>query len=198
MAVLPPTEQIDLRQERGRHLDIIEAAADHGRRKAGEVADDAAAERDHQIAALDARLDQRLADMLEDAEALRALAGRDGHHRGADSGERKRALGGREMMPGDVGIGHDRRLGARPQRRHALAERGKRGAADHDVVAARTKRDFHHDRFGHPQRHGHGAQVPSVTAATSGVRAAASAPTISSTIFSCGTSRDWIVMSACA
>ena len=52
---------IDLRQQRGRHLHIVEAAPHHRRGKAGEIADDAAAERDHQIAALDARRDDRLA-----------------------------------------------------------------------------------------------------------------------------------------
>ena len=42
--------------------------------KAGEIADHPAAERDDQIAAFDARRDDRLADLFEDAKAFRALA----------------------------------------------------------------------------------------------------------------------------
>ena len=57
---------IDLRQQRGRHLHEIDAAPHDRRGKAGEIADHAAAERDHEIVALDARRDQRLADLLED------------------------------------------------------------------------------------------------------------------------------------
>ena len=65
---------IDLRQQRGRHLHEIDAAAQDGGGEAGEVADHAAAERDHQIVALDLRRDQRLADLLEAGIGFRALA----------------------------------------------------------------------------------------------------------------------------
>ena len=190
---------IDLRQQRGRHLHVVETAAHHGGREAGEIPDHAAAERDHEIAALDARRDQRLADLLEHRKALGALARRHGHDRGADAAQRERSLRGREMMAGDRGVGDHRRLGARPQRRHAGAERGQRAAADHDLVAARTERDIHQNGFGCPHRDRHGTRSSTASGApTSGVKRAASAPTISSTIFSCGTSRDWMVISACA
>ena len=56
---------IDLRQQRGRHLHEIDAAAQDRGGKAGEIADHAAAERDDQIVALDLRRDQRFADLLE-------------------------------------------------------------------------------------------------------------------------------------
>ena len=55
---------IDLRQQRGRHLHEIDAAAQDRGGKAGEIADHAAAERDDEIVALDFRRDQRLADLL--------------------------------------------------------------------------------------------------------------------------------------
>ena len=58
---------IDLRQQRGRHLHEIDAAADDRCGKAGEIADHAAAERDDEIVALDLRRDQRFADLLEPA-----------------------------------------------------------------------------------------------------------------------------------
>ncbi len=65
---------IDLRQQRGRHLHEIDAAAHDRRRKAGEIADHAAAQRDHEIVALDLRGDQRLADLFEAGIALGPLA----------------------------------------------------------------------------------------------------------------------------
>ncbi len=46
---------VDLRQQRRRHLHEIDAAAHARRGEAGEIADDAAAERNREIAALDAR-----------------------------------------------------------------------------------------------------------------------------------------------
>ena len=56
---------IDLRQQRRRHLHVIEPAPHARRGKAGEIADHAAAERDDEIAALDARRDDLLAHLLE-------------------------------------------------------------------------------------------------------------------------------------
>jgi hypothetical protein len=62
---LAADRRVDLRQQRGRHLHEIDAAAQDRRRKAGEIADHAAAERDHQIVALDFGRDQRLGDLFE-------------------------------------------------------------------------------------------------------------------------------------
>ena len=64
---LAADRRIDLRQQRGRHLDEINAAAQDRRGKACEIADHAAAERDHQIVALDLRRDQRFADLSSPA-----------------------------------------------------------------------------------------------------------------------------------
>ena len=65
---------IHLRQQRGRHLHEIEAAADDRGGKTGEVADHAAAERDHEIVALDLGLDQFLADKFDAFVTLRGLS----------------------------------------------------------------------------------------------------------------------------
>ena len=54
---------IHLRQQRGRHLHEIDAAAQDRGRKAGEIADHAAAERNDEIVALDLCRDQRFADL---------------------------------------------------------------------------------------------------------------------------------------
>ena len=55
---LAADRRIDLRQQRGRHLHEIDAAAQDRGGKAGEIADHAAAERDDEIVALDLRRDQ--------------------------------------------------------------------------------------------------------------------------------------------
>ena len=83
---------IDLRQQRGRHLHEIDAAAQDRRGKAREVADHAAAERDHQIVALDLRRDQRFADLFKSGIALGALAFVDDDMRRRDTGIRQRGL----------------------------------------------------------------------------------------------------------
>src|SRR6185437_878347 len=101
-ACLAADRGVDLRQQRGRHLHEVDAASDARSGKAGEVADDAAAERDHEIAALDARADDLLADALEGGDALRSFARRDEDARGADAGVLERGFRRREMMRRDV------------------------------------------------------------------------------------------------
>ena len=56
---------IDLGQQRGRDLHEAHAAPHDRGGKAGEIADDAAAERHDEIAALDARLEDRVANPLQ-------------------------------------------------------------------------------------------------------------------------------------
>src|SRR5262249_26208673 len=75
---------IDLRKQRGGYLHIVETAAHNRGGKAGEIADDAAAERHHDIGTLDACGNQRFADALEHREALRSLARWHRHRRAAD------------------------------------------------------------------------------------------------------------------
>src|SRR5262245_34184298 len=90
---------IDLRQQRGWHLHIVETAANHCGRKARKVAHHAATKRQHEIATLDAGLDQRLAHPLEHWKALRSFARRYHHRRSSrDAGER--LLRRREAMSG--------------------------------------------------------------------------------------------------
>ena len=70
---------VDLRQQRGRHLHVIEAAQQGRGGKAGEIADDAAAQRDERRAALDAERQHVLAQLREMREILglpRRAAGR--------------------------------------------------------------------------------------------------------------------------
>src|SRR5579862_4254193 len=83
---------------------------------------------------------------------------------------------------------------AGPQRRYAGAERGEHVAADHDVIGAILQRDVDDGRVLF-QRRGHGATLTEVVAAPPHNRACNAAIT-SSTIRSCGTSREAIVRSA--
>ena len=159
-AGLAADRRVDLRQQRRRHLHEIDAAAHAGRGKAGEIADDAAAERDDQIAALDARVDDRLADAVEAGVALGALARGDADGGEVDAGGCKRGLGGLQVMLGDGLVGDDRRTRARPQRLDARPEQSEQPAADDDVVGARAERDLDGDRLagaglrGHLRGHG--------------------------------------------
>jgi hypothetical protein len=65
---------VDLCEQRGWHLNEIDATAQDRGRKAGKVANHAAAERDHEIVALDPGRDQRFRDLFEAGIGFRALA----------------------------------------------------------------------------------------------------------------------------
>ena len=132
---------VDLRQQRGRHLHEIKPAPHAGRGKAGEIADHAAAQRDHQIIALDARRDQRVADLFEGGVVFRSLARRHDDVRTRDLRRLERGLGVSEMMIGNRLVSDDGGLGVRPQRFETRAKRSEQPAADDDVIAARAKRD---------------------------------------------------------
>ncbi len=196
--VLPPTEEFDLRQQRGRHLHKIDPAAQDRGREAREVADHAAAERDHQIVAFDLGGDQRLADLFETGIGLRALAFLDNDARAGDPGLRQRGLGLLKPVFCHVAVGDDGGPRAGPQRGDAPAQRPQHVAADDDVIGAIAERDIDGDRIGMFQRRGHGVTpILSWVCVQPPHRKACRASMHSSTIFSCGTSRDQIVKSAC-
>ena len=77
--VLPPIAEVDLGQQRGRHLHDADAAAQDARGEAGQVSDNAAAEGDHAVATLHPELEQAFAKRSEHGEALACLAGLDHH-----------------------------------------------------------------------------------------------------------------------
>src|SRR6185437_4597500 len=162
-----------------------------GRGKAGEIADHAAAERDHQIAAVDARVDDRLAHGLEDRITLGAFARRHLDRRTADAGGFERGFRRGQMLRADIDVGDDNDARARAQRLDALPERSEQRATDDDVVVAARKCDGHDDRLGRTRLNGHAS--PSATMPSW----AGSAAMISSTMASCGSSRDSTTMLAC-
>ena len=98
---------IDLRQQAGRDLHVVDAAPQRRRGEAGEIADDAAAERDHDVAPLDARGDQRVADAREFGVGFRRLAGRADDRRRLDPGGGEAVVQRRQTSAGDVLVGDD-------------------------------------------------------------------------------------------
>ena len=117
---------IHLRQQRGRHLHEAYAAAHDAGGKAGEVADDAAAQGDDDTAALQAHLQQALAQARERREALGRLARRQ-HLRAGMRPAPRAPLERREVTLGDVLVGDDGALGgAEARSQSAPAARASR------------------------------------------------------------------------
>ena len=190
---------IDLRQQRGRHLHIIEPAPHHRRGETGKIADDAAAERDDKVAALHPRRDDRLADLLEYGKAFRGFPGRHDRAVRRYACFDQRRFGARQHITRHIVVGNDKSLGAGPQRRDPRAERIDDAAPDDDVVAAGAERDFDDSGIGAKRCRHSSSFAPSFAAVGARVlRKSASARIISATIASCGTSRDCTVISACA
>src|SRR5262249_34344611 len=190
---------IDLRKQSRRNLHIVETAAHKRGGKTGKIADDPAAERHHDIGALDACRDERFTNSLEYREALRALARGYRHARCADPSRGKRGFGRRAVVACDRFVADDRSHGPRPQREDFLPQQRQLPAADDDVVAALAERDIDDDRIAGAQRRSHGRRSPcagTLVVASAVPSWPASALTISSTILSCRTSRDCTVMSA--
>lgn len=73
--VLPPTETVDLCQERGRHLDETHPALDDRGGEPGEVADHPAADRDQMVAARNPEVQERIDQDLQRRPTLPTFAG---------------------------------------------------------------------------------------------------------------------------
>ena len=144
---LAADRRVDLRQKRCRYLHEIQPAPHAGRRESGEIADHAAAERDHQVVALNARGDDGLAHGFKGRIVFRTFAGRDKEMRRDDAGGGKNVLDRGEMMLPHRLVGQDHGLGIRPQRLDARAERSDHAAPDDDVIGALSQRHRHHDGF---------------------------------------------------
>jgi hypothetical protein len=148
--------RIHLRQQRCRHLHIIDAAPHSGGGESGEIADNAAAERHHEIAALDARPNHVLAHTLKHRIAFGSFPGRDDNAAGLDAGLRKRSLCRSQMLLRDNLIGHDSDARTGPQRGNTSAETGQKTAPDNDIVGAPGQCHLDHDRITGADRDGHG------------------------------------------
>ena len=124
-AGLAADRRIDLREQRRRHLHERHAALVDRRGEAGEVADDAAAERDQRRRAFGAQLEQARQDVVQRRPVLVRFAVGHEHDLAANAARAtSAALQRREVMRGDDGIGDDDRA-----RGDAAAPAARRRAA---------------------------------------------------------------------
>jgi hypothetical protein len=129
---------IDLRQQRGRHLDERHAALIRGGGKADHVADDPAAQRDQRRRTLDARAEQCVEDQVERRPVLVRLAVRQHDQLMRDTRRVQRTLhAGRIQWRDDVIADDDRALA--PERRGEQISAVDQAATDVDVVGALVK-----------------------------------------------------------
>ena len=163
---------IDLRQQRGRHLHVIEPAPHHRGGEAGEVADDAAAERDDEIAALDARRDDlprrpaRIRESFSTPSPAGTITRLDAiapaGERGFGSGRAQTRATFSSVTIATLAPGRNAAM--------RVAERSDESAADHDVIAAVAERDTDGCRIG-AKRCSHAPSFSSVEAGASQERA---------------------------
>ena len=143
---------IHLGEQRGRNLDEAHAAPNTRRREAGEIADDAAAERHDEIAALQPCREDRVANRLEHRIGFRCLAGLHRDRRMADLCRVEARAQGVEVMAGDIVVGDDRAGRSRRDPGDRVAGPRQQSGADQDVVAAPWKIDAHAPRGGEGRR----------------------------------------------
>ncbi len=132
---------VDLGEQRRRHLHQIEAAQQGRRGEAGEIADDAAAQRHDRRRALDAQRQDVLAQPREMREVLGRLARRQDHRLMRNVRARKARGEAREMQLRHMFVGDDDRAPLTDHRRDQRARLVEEPTADDDVVAAPVERD---------------------------------------------------------
>jgi hypothetical protein len=109
--------------------------------EAGEIADDAAAERDDEVAPLDPRLDQRVADPCEFGVGLGRLARRADDDRGRQPGRLKTLQQRLEMQLRHRRVGDDGAARAGRERRDMGAGGFDQAGSDEDAVGAPAEID---------------------------------------------------------
>ena len=112
---------VDLRQQGRRNLHEARAAPHACGDEAGEIADDAAAKRDDEIASLDFRRQHLVADAAEDGKRLRGFARLNDDRHVAHASVFQALLQSRQMQPRDILVGHDGAGGARRDARDMRA-----------------------------------------------------------------------------
>ena len=140
IAVLPPTERIDLGEQAGRHLHIGAAALEDRGGEAGEVADHAAAEGDDMVAALDPELEQpRRPARSSRAQLLLASPGGTSDRRDVEPATPPAAA---PCAAQTFSSATDDDPPAARMRREQLAGAVEQAGADRDRVAALAERDL--------------------------------------------------------
>ena len=211
-AGLAADRAVDLGEQGRRHLHEADAAAQDRSGEAREIADHAAAERDDEIAALQAHPQQPLAQRAELAEALGRLAGRQHDRAGQPVLRPEACLEHRKMQARHVLVRDDAAPRLGEAGRDQPAGGGEQPRPDEYVVGAGAERHVHaaagaldgEERVDDGRHQGTGAVVvvhglsafvtvwPLSYQSARGATSAgdtASASTISVTMISCGTSR---------
>ena len=136
---------IHLREQARRHLHEAHAAAQNRGGKAGEVAHHAAAEGNHDVAALHAELEQSLAKLGEHGKTFARFAGC--HHRLAEEDVllTEACLQRAQIERRYIGIAHQCAARAGRSRGDARAGLGRQVFADDDVIAAAAKANLDGD-----------------------------------------------------
>lgn len=138
---LAANRTVHLCEERGRNLDVRQAAQQEARGDAGDIANHAPAERDDDGRPLDARIQQGLAQPLQGRKVLGLLTRRQHDVCGLDARPCKRRLQPLQAEGGNGGIGDD---GCTLERQHAREQRAglvNQVLADKNVVRPRPQGD---------------------------------------------------------
>ncbi|QTK81333.1 Hypothetical protein AT6N2_L0403 [Agrobacterium tumefaciens] len=181
---------IDLRQKRGRYLHEADAAAHNACRKTSEIADHAAAQRDHRIVALHACSENCIADRHEMLEALGLFTCRQGQRDGLDAIRLQSVHETFEIKRRDMLVRDDRRAFTLKPCRDFTACPADQSRPDQNVIRALAKRHVDETFIGMDFGRRHGGQSfclkPAIAVSTSVA------------MISLRTSRDSMVMSASA
>ena len=157
------------------------------------LADDAAAQGDDEVVALDLGGEQIIAELDEAGIGFGGLARRDRQARRGDAGPLQAGFQRRRVQGGQVLIGDDGGARSGEEASDHLGRLAELMTADQDVIGALGQRDRHDDGLG-----GGGGGDRGVHHVVSRRRRWSSAAIASSTTTSCGSSRDSRVMSASA
>ncbi len=152
---------VDLGEQRGRDLHVVEPAQQDRRCEAREVADHPAAEGDQRGLALGPEVQDLIQKPLQPGHALGRLARRQDDPARRDAGRREALFQGRQMRgPGQIGVGHDDHVRTAEQRSELGAGATEQPRPDQDVVAARVQRHPEARRGNHGGHGGLPARSP--------------------------------------
>ena len=133
---------VHLRKQGGGYLHEGNAAQISGGHKAGEIADDSAAERHNERFAFQPMRGKLVVTGLNRFEALDGFAGGHNDKDRMETGFGEGAFGGVAESGGDVGIGNNGAILAEFESRSFGAQTGEQAGADFDVVRAAVQWNF--------------------------------------------------------
>ena len=132
---------VDLGEQRRGHLDVVDSAQHDRGGEAGQIPDDAAAERDDRAGPVHSCVEQSVEQILEYCEGLGRLARRKFDHLGGDACAVEPGLQASELVPAHIGVGDDSDGSASEQRGHQDAGAFEQAGPGNDVVGPALKAD---------------------------------------------------------